>query len=87
MTDSSHVDSLLMFLDIKRKHWLVEVEQTALVSIRVYHFLHKVRFRGPLEPVQPDRDPSSISSASDDNASIAVTKRKYRKNQAELLFS
>jgi hypothetical protein len=65
MIYSSHVDSLLKFLDIQRKHWRVAVEQTALASVRAFHYLHKVRFGGLLEPVQPDREPSSISSASD----------------------
>ncbi len=46
-------------------------------SVQAFHFLHKVRFVGPLEPAQPDKDPSSMSSARDDNAGNAVTKLKY----------
>ncbi len=41
--DSSHVDSdsFLKFLGIERKHWrvAVEQEQTALASVRAFHFL------------------------------------------------
>ncbi len=42
MIDSSHVDSLLQFLGIERKHWRVAAEQTALACVRAFHFLHKV---------------------------------------------
>jgi hypothetical protein len=39
-----------------------------------------VRFGGPLERVQLDIDPNSISSASEDDASntVTVTKRKHQ---------
>jgi hypothetical protein len=60
--DSSHVQSLLKFLDIQRKHWQVVIEQTSLAS--AFHFLHKVLFGGPLERGQLDLDPNSIGSAS-----------------------
>ncbi len=33
MIDSSHVQSLLKFLDLLRKHWQVVIEQTALASV------------------------------------------------------
>ncbi len=77
MIESSHVESLLKFLDIQRKHWLVAIEQTALASVQAFHFLHKVRFGGPLERVQLDMDPNSISSASEDDIDI-TTKRKHQ---------
>ena len=75
MIDSSHVQSLLKFLDNQRKHWQIVVEQTALAYVRVFHFLHKVRFGGPLERVQLDTD---HSSAGEDDVSTSVTKRKYQ---------
>jgi hypothetical protein len=75
MIDSSHMDSHLKFLGNERKHWQVAVERTALASVRVFHFLHKVPFGGPLERVQFDWDSSIISSASDEDATISVTKR------------
>ncbi len=71
MIDSSHVDSLLKFISIERKHWRVAVEQTALASVRAFHFLHKVRFGGPLERVQSEMDSSSISSVSDEDDTIS----------------
>ncbi len=51
MIDSSHVESLLKFLDIPRKHWHVAIEKIALASVQAFHFLHRVRFAGPLERV------------------------------------
>jgi hypothetical protein len=33
MIDSSHVQSLLKFLDIQRNHWQIVIEQTALASV------------------------------------------------------
>ena len=75
MIDSSHVQSLLKFLDIQRKHWQIVIEQTALASVRAFHFLHKVRFGGPLDRVQLDTD---HSSAGEDDVGTTVTKRKYQ---------
>ena len=75
MIDSSHVQSVLKFLDIQRKHWQIAIEQTALASVRAFHFLHKVRFGGPLDRVQLDTDHSSAGA---DNVGTTVTKRKYR---------
>ncbi len=53
MIDPSHVESLLKFLDIQRKHWRVAVERIALSSVRAFRFLQKVRF----EAVRPYLDP------------------------------
>jgi hypothetical protein len=75
--DSSHVESLLKFLDIPRKLWHVAIEKMALASVKAFHFLHKVRFVGPLERVQLDMDPSGICNTSEDDISI-TTKRKHQ---------
>ncbi len=75
MIVSSHVQSVLKFLDIQRKHWQIAIEQTALASVRAFHFLHKVRFGRPLDRVQLDRDHSSAEA---DNVGTTVTKRKYQ---------
>ena len=75
MIDSSHVQSVLKFLDIQQKHWQIAIEQTALASVRAFHFLHKVRFGGPLDRVQLDTDHSSAEA---DNVGTTVTKRKYQ---------
>ncbi len=40
--------------DIQRKHWRVAVEQTALVSVKAFHFLHQVRFGGQPTMSYPD---------------------------------
>ena len=74
MIDPSHVQSILKFLDIQRKHWQLAIEQTALASVRAFHFLHKVRFGGPLDRVQLDTDHSSAGA---DDVGTTVTKRKY----------
>jgi hypothetical protein len=75
MIDSSHVQSLLKFLDIQRKHWQTAIEQTALASVRAFHFLHKLRFGGPLDRVQLDTDHSSAGA---DDVGTTVTKRKFQ---------
>jgi hypothetical protein len=75
MIDSSHVESLLKFLGIQQRHWRVAIERTAIASVRAFHFLHKVRFGGP---IRPDLDPDDNSNTSDDDVSVVTTKRKYR---------
>ncbi len=77
MIDSSHVESLLKFLDIPRKHWHVAIEKIALASVQAFHFLHKVRFGGPSERVQLDMDPNGIFNTSEDDISI-TTKRRHQ---------
>ena len=69
------LQSLLKFLDIQRKHWQIAIEQTALASIRAFHFLHKVLFGGPLDRVQLDTDHSSAGA---DNVGTTVIKRMYQ---------
>ncbi len=71
----SRTKTLLKFLDIQRKHWQIVIEQSALASVRAFHFLHKVRFEGPLDRVQLDTD---HSSAGEDDVSTTVTERKYQ---------
>ena len=51
------------------------IERTAIASVRAFHFLHKVRFGGP---IRPDLDPDDNSNTSDDDVSVVTTKRKYR---------
>ena len=75
MIDSSHVESLLKFLDIPRKHWHVAIEKIALASVQKFHFLHKVHFGESLERVQLDMDLNGICNTSEDDISI-TTKRK-----------
>jgi hypothetical protein len=81
MIDTSHVESLLKFLDIQRKYWRVTAERVALASVRAFHFLHRVRFGGPFEPVRPDLESElsdNSSGTSDDDASVVASKREYR---------
>jgi hypothetical protein len=80
MIDSSHVESVLKFIGIQERHWRAAIERVALAS--AFHFLHKVRFGGSLDPVRPDLDPDDNISTSDDDASDVATKRKYRKTGA-----
>ncbi len=77
MIDSSHVQFVLKFLKIQRKHWQIAIEQTALASVRAFYFLHKVRFGGPLDRVQLDTDHSSYGTEAD-NVGTTATKRKYQ---------
>jgi hypothetical protein len=49
MIEYSHVESLLKFLDIPRKHWHVAIEKIALVSVQAFNFLHRVLFGGPID--------------------------------------
>ena len=67
MIDLLHVESILKFLDIQRKHGRVLAELIALASVRAFHFLQMVRFGGPLEPVRPDLDPDKRSSTNDES--------------------
>jgi hypothetical protein len=38
-----HIQSLLKFLGIQRKHWQAAVEKTVLASVRAFYFLHTVQ--------------------------------------------
>jgi hypothetical protein len=54
MIDPRHIESLLKFLGIQRKHWQVAVEQSALAnlaSVRAFLFLHTLRFGGRPEAI------------------------------------
>jgi hypothetical protein len=84
MIDSSHVESLLKFLDIPRKHWHVAIEKIELASVQAFHFLHRVRFGGPLERVQLDMDPNGICNTSEDDISIRGSTRPPARTSVEL---
>jgi hypothetical protein len=58
MIDLVHVESLLKFLGVQRKHRRMAVERWVLASARAFHFLHKVRFGGLSAVVRPDPDNS-----------------------------
>jgi hypothetical protein len=66
MIDPSHIQSLLKFLEIQRRHWQTAVERTVLASVRGLHFLHKVRFGGLPEAARPELDPDHSEADSDD---------------------
>ena len=80
--DPLHIESLLKFLDIQRKHWPVAVERTVLASVRAFHFLHKVRFGGLPEAGRPDLDPDHSDHASDEDVGDGGTKRKSNRRKA-----
>ncbi len=76
--DPLHIESLLKFLGIHRRHWQVAVERTVLASVRAFHFLHKVRFGGLPEAGRPDLDPDH----SDNDSDVEVGKRKSSRRKA-----
>jgi hypothetical protein len=78
MIDPVHVESLLKFLGIQRKHWRTAVERSVLASVRAFHFLHKVRFGGLSDARRADPDPDNSNSEKDEDEEEAVTKRKSR---------
>jgi hypothetical protein len=65
MIDPVHVESLLKFIGNQRKHWKVAVERSVLVSVRAFHYFHKVRFGGLSIAVGPDLDPGNSDSEQD----------------------
>ena len=80
--DPLHIESLLKFLGIQRKHWQVAVERTVLASVRAFHFLHKVRFAGLPDAGRPDLDPDHSDHASDEEVGDGGTKRKSNRRKA-----
>ena len=78
MIDPVHVESLLKFLGVQRKHWRTAVERSVLASARAFHFLHKVRFGGLSDARRADPDPDNSDSEKDEDEEEAVTKRKSR---------
>ena len=64
MIDPLHIESLLKFLDIQRKHWKAMLELTVLASVRAIYFLHIVRFGRLSETSRPDLDSEHSYSAS-----------------------
>jgi hypothetical protein len=80
MIDPGHVESLLKFLGIQRKHWQVAMEQSVLASVRAFHFLHTVRFGGRSDAMRTAFDPENNESEQDDCAENEVPKRKVHNN-------
>ena len=74
--DPLHIESLLKFLDIQRKHWKTVIERTVLASVRALYFLHKVRFGGLAEAISPDLDSESSAPVSHAREVAVGTKRK-----------
>ena len=66
MIDPSHVHALLKILELPNRHWKTAVERTVPAPARAFSFLHKVRFGGLPETVQPDLDPDHSEEDSDD---------------------
>ena len=79
MIDPSHVQSVLRFLGIQRKHWQLAIEQTALASVQAFHFLHKVSFWGPLDRVQQIGDAAAGATRSLANQTWNKSSPAYRR--------
>ena len=73
--DPTHIQSLLKFLGILRKHWQVAVEKTVLASVRAFYFLHTVRFGRHQEDTRPPHDPDHSDDDSMDVMGGAQVKR------------
>ena len=41
-----HINALLEFLGIQRRHWQTAAEKSVLASVRALYYMHKVRFGG-----------------------------------------
>ena len=82
MIDPRHVESLLKFLGIQRKHWQVAVERSVLASVRAFHFLHTVRFGGRPEAMRTAFEPEDSDSEQDDSEENVIPKRKVGSNLA-----
>ncbi len=82
MIDPRHVESLMQFLGIQRKHWQVAVELSVLASVQAFHFLHTVRFGGRPEAMRTTFDPEDSDSEQDDSAENVIPKRKVSSNLA-----
>ncbi len=57
--DPRHIESLLRFLGIQRKHWQVAVERSVPASVRAFHFLHTVRLGGRSDAMRTAFDPEN----------------------------
>ena len=83
MMDPLHVESLLKFLSIPRKHWPGVLERTVIASVRAFHFLHRVRFGGLAELQRSELDSEHSDADSSDNVKGVGAKRKPRRREAE----
>jgi hypothetical protein len=73
-----HIQSLLKFLGIQRRHWLVAVEKsqkTVLASVRAFHLLHTVRFGRLPEDARPPHEPDHSDDDSVDEIGGVLVKR------------
>ena len=69
MIDPTHVQSLLKFLEIQRRHWQPAVERTVLASVRALHVHHKVRIGG-----LPENTRHSLDLDNNDDDSVHVVR-------------
>jgi hypothetical protein len=46
LIDPRHINALLEFLAIHKRHWQTAAEKTVLASVRALYFMHRVRFGG-----------------------------------------
>ena len=46
LIDPRHINALLEFLAIHKRHWQTAAEKTVLASVRALYFMHQVRFGG-----------------------------------------
>ena len=82
--DPTHIQSLLKFLGIQRKHWQVAVEKTVLASVRAFYFLHTVRFGGLQDDARPPHDPDHSDDDSVDVMGGVQVKRSLHRTTSRL---
>lgn len=82
--DPTHIQSLLKFLGIQRKHWQVAVEKTVLASVRAFYFLHTVRFGGLQDDARPPHDPDHSDDDSVDVMGRVQVKRSLHRTTSRL---
>ena len=82
--DPTHIQSLLKFLGIQRKHWQVAVEKTVLASVRAFYFLHTVRFGRLQEDARPPHDPDHSDDDSVDVMGGVQVKRSPHRTTSRM---
>ena len=82
--DPKHIQSLLKFLGIQRKHWQAAVEKTVLASVRAFYFLHTVRFGGLQDDARPPHDPDHSDDDSVDVMGRVQVKRSLHRTTSRL---
>ncbi len=85
--DPTHIQSLLKFLDIHRRHWHVAVEKTVLASVRAFYFLHTVRFGRLQEDARPPYDPDHSDDDSVDVMGRIPDKRSPHRSTSRMSLS